>query len=53
MWHVSHVMQRIESDFFLNGINSQHFVMGIKYAYYKVGTDFICDMHEFVASRRQ
>lgn len=41
------------SNFFLNGINSLFFVMGTNCAYYEVGADFICDMHEFGASRRQ
>jgi len=46
-------MQRIKGDFISDGINSLYFVMGTKYTYYEVGTDFICDVHEFVASRRQ
>jgi hypothetical protein len=53
MLHVSRMMQKKERDFFLKGINSLCCVMGKKYAYYEVGTDFVCDMHKFVASRRQ
>jgi len=51
LWHVSRVMQSRESDFFLNGINNLFFVTGTECAYYEVGTDFICDMHEFIVSR--